>query len=267
MISNLTNIHPEAKIHESVTVESFVTIQKNVEIGEGTWIGPNVTIMEGARIGKNCKIFPGAVVAAIPQDLKFRGEETLAIIGDNTTLRECVTVNRGTAAKGKTIVGNNCLLMAYCHVAHDCLIGNSVIMSNATQLAGEVEIEDFAILSGGVLVHQFTRIGAHVMIQGGSKVTKDVPPYVTAIREPLAYGGLNAIGLRRRNFTPEKISILQEIYRIIFQSGKNTTNALQIIEEEIPACPEKDEVLNFVRKSTRGLIKGYGEVTPNPKGE
>ncbi len=263
MISNLTNIHPEAKIHESVTIESFVTIQKNVEIGEGTWIGPNVTIMEGARIGKNCRIFPGAVVAAIPQDLKFRGEETLAIIGDNTTLRECVTVNRGTAAKGKTIVGNNCLLMAYCHVAHDCLIGNSVIMSNATQLAGEVEIEDFAILSGGVLVHQFTKIGAHVMIQGGSKVTKDVPPYIT-IRDPLSYGGLNSIGLRRRNFSPEKINILQDIYRIIFQSGKNTTNALQIIEVEIPDCPEKDEILNFVKKSSRGLIKGYGETTSNP---
>lgn len=259
MISNLTNIHPEAKIHESVTIESFVTIQKNVEIGEGTWIGPNVTIMEGARIGKNCRIFPGAVVAAIPQDLKFRGEETLAIIGDNTTLRECVTVNRGTAAKGKTVVGNNCLLMAYCHVAHDCLIGNNVIMSNATQLAGEVEIEDFAILSGGVLVHQFTRIGAHVMIQGGSKVAKDVPPYVTAARDPLAYEGLNSIGLRRRNFTPDQIKVLQDIYRIIFQSGKNTTNALQLIENEIPDCPEKYEVLNFVRKSTRGLIKGYGE--------
>ncbi len=257
MISNFTNIHPEAKIHESVVVESFVTIQKNVEIGEGTWIGPNVTIMEGSRIGKNCKIFPGTVVGAIPQDLKFRGEETLAVIGDNTTLREYVTINRGTVAKGKTIVGNNCLLMAYCHVAHDCIIGDYVIMSNATQLAGEVEIDDFAILSGGILVHQFTRIGAHVMIQGGSKVSKDVPPYVTAGREPLSYAGLNSIGLRRRNFSSEQIDLLKEIYKIIFQSGKNTSSALEQIEKEIPPCSERDEIVNFVKNSSRGIIKGY----------
>ena len=163
----LAYIHPDAKIAPSVVIEPFVTIDKNVEIGEGTRIGHNVTILEGSRIGKNWTIFPGAVVGAIPQDLKFKGEDTLAIIGDNTTLRECVTINRGTAAKGKTVVGDNCLLMAYCHVAHDCVVGNHVIMSNATQLAGEVEVDDYAILSGGILVHQFTRIGAHVIIQVG----------------------------------------------------------------------------------------------------
>jgi len=255
----LTNIHPEAKIHESVMIESFVTIQKNVEIGEGTWIGPNVTIMEGTRIGKNCKIFPGAVVGGIPQDLKFKGEETLAIIGDNTTLREYVTINRGTASKGKTIVGNNCLIMAYCHVAHDCVIGNNVIMSNASQLAGEVEIDDFAILSGSVLVHQFTRIGSHVMVQGGSKVTKDIPPFVTAGRDPLMYEGVNSIGLRRRGFTNEQIYAIQDIYRILFQQEKNTTNALERIVNELPAGKELDEVVNFVKNSSRGIIKGYFE--------
>ena len=160
-------IHPAAKIHPSVVIEPFVTIDQNVEIGEGTHIGSNVTIMEGARIGKYCNIFPGAVISGIPQDLKFKGEETVAIIGDHTTIRECVTVNRGTASKGMTRVGNNCLIMAYSHVAHDCVIGNNVIMSNATQVAGEVQIDDFAVIGGGTLIHQFCHLGAHVMIQGG----------------------------------------------------------------------------------------------------
>ena len=253
------DIHPEAQIHESVIVESFVTIQKNVEIGEGTWIGPNVTIMDGARIGKNCRIFPGAVVSAIPQDLKFKGEETLAIIGDNTTLRECVTINRGTAAKGKTVVGNNCLLMAYCHVAHDCILGDYVIMSNATQLAGEVEIDNHAILSGAVLVHQFTRIGAHVIVQGGAKVTKDIPPFITAGREPLSFAGVNSVGLRRRGFTNEQIYAIQDVYRILYQSEKNTSNALERILNELPAGKELDEIVTFVKNSSRGIIKGYGE--------
>jgi UDP-N-acetylglucosamine acyltransferase len=253
------DIHPEAKIHESVIVESFVTIQKNVEIGEGTWIGPNVTIMDGARIGKNCRIFPGAVVSAIPQDLKFKGEETFAIIGDNTTLRECVTINRGTATKGKTVVGNNCLLMAYCHVAHDCFLGDYVIMSNATQLAGEVEIDDHAILSGAVLVHQFTRIGAHVMVQGGAKVTKDIPPFITAGREPLSFAGVNSVGLRRRGFTNEQIYAIQDVYRILFQSQKNTSNAIERILNELPAGKELNEIVTFVKNSARGIIKGYDE--------
>lgn len=231
----------------------------NVEIGEGTWIGSNVTIMEGVRIGKNCKIFPGAVIGAIPQDLKFKGEETLAIIGDNTTLREYVTVNRGTAAKGKTVVGDNCLLMAYCHVAHDCVVGNNVIMSNSTQLAGEVVVDDFAILSGAVLVHQFSHIGSHVMIQGGSRVTKDVPPFVTAGRDPLSFAGVNSIGLRRRGYNNEQIRDIQDVYRYLYQSGMNTSHAVERITAELPATKERDEILLFIKNSPRGIIKGYFE--------
>lgn len=255
----LAYIHPDAKISSSVVVDPFVTIDKNVEIGEGTWIGSNVTIMEGVRIGKNCKIFPGAVIGAIPQDLKFKGEETLAIIGDNTTLREYVTVNRGTAAKGKTVVGDNCLLMAYCHVAHDCVLGNNVIMSNSTQLAGEVVVDDFAILSGAVLVHQFSHIGSHVMIQGGSRVTKDVPPFVTAGRDPLSFAGVNSIGLRRRGYNNEQIRDIQDVYRYLYQSGMNTSHAVERITAELPATKERDEILLFIKNSPRGIIKGYFE--------
>ena len=211
----LAYIHPAAKIAPSVVIDPFVTIDQNVEIGEGTRICSNVTILEGSRIGKNCIIFPGAVIGAIPQDLKFRGEETLAIIGDNTTIRECVTVNRGTAAKGKTQVGSNCLIMAYSHVAHDCLIGDNVIISNATQLAGEVVVDNFAVIGGGSLVHQFCHIGPHVMIQGGALVNKDIPPFVKAAREPIAYAGVNSIGLRRRNFSNDVIREIQDTYRSV----------------------------------------------------
>ena len=253
----LAYVHPAAKIAPSVVIDPFVTIDQNVEIGEGTRIGSNVTIMEGARIGKNCTIFPGAVISAIPQDLKFRGEDTLAIIGDNTTIRECVTVNRGTAARGKTVVGNNCLLMAYCHVAHDCIVGDNVIMSNATQLAGEVVVDNFAVIGGGTLVHQFCHIGPHVMIQGGALVNKDIPPYVKAAREPRAYAGVNSIGLRRRNFSNEQIREIQEIYRYLYLSGLNVSDAVERIEAELPATKERDEIILFVRNSKRGIIRGY----------
>jgi len=253
----LAYVHPAAKIAQSVVIDPFVTIDQNVEIGEGTRIGSNVTIMEGARIGKNCTIFPGAVISAIPQDLKFRGEDTLAIIGDNTTIRECVTVNRGTAARGKTVVGNNCLLMAYCHVAHDCIVGDNVIMSNATQLAGEVVVDNFAVIGGGTLVHQFCHIGPHVMIQGGALVNKDIPPYVKAAREPIAYAGVNSIGLRRRNFSNEQIREIQEIYRYLYLSGLNVSDAVERIEAELPATKERDEIILFVRNSKRGIIRGY----------
>ena len=253
----LAYIHPDAKIANTVVIEPFVTIDKNVVIGEGTRIGSNVTILEGVRIGKNCTIFPGAVIGAVPQDLKYKGEDTLAIIGDNTTIREYVTSNRGTATKGKTVVGDNCLLMAYCHVAHDCVVGNNVIMSNATQLAGEVVVEDFAILSGAVLVHQFSHIGAHVMVQGGSRVTKDIPPFVTAGRDPISYAGINSIGLRRRGFTNEQIRDIQDVYRYIYQSGLNTTNAIERVQAELPATKERDEILLFIKNSPRGIMKGY----------
>lgn len=253
----LAYIHPSAKIASSVVIDPFVTIDQNVEIGEGTRIGSNVTILEGTRIGKNCTIFPGAVVGAIPQDLKFRGEETLAIIGDNTTLRECVTVHRGTASKGKTVVGNNTLIMAYCHVAHDCEVGNNVIISNATQLAGEVVVDDYAIIGGGTLVHQFCHLGSHIMIQGGALINKDVPPYVKAAREPISYAGVNSIGLRRRNFSSDTIREIQDIYRYLYLSGLNVSDAIARIEAELPATPERDEIIMFVRNSKRGIIKGY----------
>lgn len=257
MIQPLAYVNPGAKIADTVVIEPFVTIHKNVEIGEGTWIGSNATIMEGARIGKNCKIFPGAVISAIPQDLKFDGEETTTVIGDNTTIRECVTVNRGTVAKGKTVIGNNCLLMAYSHVAHDTILGDNVIIGNGTQIAGEVIIHDFAILSGLVAVHQFVNIGPHVMISGGSLVRKDVPPYTKAAREPLSYEGVNSIGLRRRGFTAEKIGEIQEIYRRLYLRGMNNAKALVNIETEMPATQERDEIISFIRKSDRGVMKGY----------
>ena len=253
----LAYIHPAAKIHPSVVIDPFVTIEQNVEIGEGTRIGSNVTIMEGARIGKNCTIFPGAVISGIPQDLKFRGEETLAIIGDNTTIRECVTINRGTASKGKTVVGNNCLIMAYSHVAHDSVVGDNVIISNATQIAGEVIVDNFAVIGGGTLIHQFCHIGPHVMIQGGALVNKDIPPYVKAAREPIAYAGVNSIGLRRRGFSNDTIREIQDIYRYLYLSGYNNSDAVERIEAELPATKERDEIIMFVRNSKRGIIKGF----------
>ncbi|MDE6453393.1 MAG: acyl-ACP--UDP-N-acetylglucosamine O-acyltransferase [Muribaculaceae bacterium] len=253
----LAYVHPAAKIAQSVVIDPFVTIDANVEIGEGTRICSNVTILEGARIGRNCTIFPGAVIGAIPQDLKFRGEDTLAIIGDNTTIRECVTVNRGTAARGRTTVGNNCLIMAYSHVAHDCAVGDNVIISNATQLAGEVVVDNYAVIGGGTLVHQFCHIGPHVMIQGGALVNKDIPPYVKAAREPISYAGINSIGLRRRNFSNDTIRDIQEIYRYLYLSGLNVSDAVERIEAELPATKERDEIILFVRNAKRGIIRGY----------
>jgi len=253
----LAYVHPDAKVADNVVIEPFVSIDHDVIIGEGTRIGSSVTILPGTRIGKNCRIFPGAVIGAIPQDLKFRGEYSTVEIGDNTTIREYVTINRGTAAKGKTTIGNNCLLMAYVHIAHDCSVGNNVIMVNSSQLAGEVIVDDWAILSGMVAVHQFCRIGSHVMISGGSLVRKDVPPFIKAGREPLSYVGINSIGLRRRNVTNEKIREIQDIYRYIYQKGLNTSQAIEIIEAEMPATPERDEILLFVKDSKRGIIRGY----------
>ncbi|MBL7967750.1 MAG: acyl-ACP--UDP-N-acetylglucosamine O-acyltransferase [Prolixibacteraceae bacterium] len=253
----LAYVHPEAKVADNVVIEPFVSIDKDVVIGEGTRIGSSVTIMPGVRIGKNCRIFPGAVIGAEPQDLKFRGEYSIVEIGDNTTIREYVTINRGTSAKGKTVVGSNCLLMAYVHVAHDCVVGNNVILVNSTQLAGEVVIDDFAILGGMSAVHQFVHIGSHVMISGGSLVRKDVPPFIKAGREPLSYVGINSIGLRRRNFNNEKIREVQEIYRYIYQKGLNISQAVEIIEAEMPASTERDEVLLFIKDSKRGIIRGY----------
>jgi UDP-N-acetylglucosamine acyltransferase len=256
MIHPLSSIHPEARLAAGVTVEAFSSVSRDVEIGEGTWIGPNVTIFDGARIGKNCKIFPGAVISAIPQDLKYRGEETLAEIGDGTVIRECVTINKGTSSFGKTVIGKNCLIMAYTHVAHDCRIGNSVILVNSVGLAGEIQIDDYAILSGMVIVHQFVRIGAHTMIQGGTKVGKDVPPFVMAGRDPIRFEGLNLVGLRRRNFPEPLIEKIHEIYRYVYQKGYNTSQALERIENELDGNGERDLIVSFIRDSKRGIIKG-----------
>lgn len=253
----LAYIHKDTEIAHNVVIEPFVTIAKNVEIGEGTWIGPNAVILEGTKIGKNCKIFPGAVIGAIPQDLKFKGEKSSVEIGDNTNIREFVTVNRGTAAKGKTVVGKNCLLMAYVHVAHDCVVGDNCILVNNVNLAGEVVIDEWAILGGMVAVHQFVHIGAHSFVGGGSLVRKDVPPFVKAAREPLSYVGVNSIGLRRRNYNNEKINEIQDIYRILFQKGLNQTQALEYIEAELPSSTERDEIIMFVRNSKRGIMRGY----------
>ncbi|MCC8117413.1 MAG: acyl-ACP--UDP-N-acetylglucosamine O-acyltransferase [Bacteroidales bacterium] len=253
----LANVHPDAKIHPSVVIEPFATIEANVEIDEGTHIYGNATVMWGARLGKNCRVFPGAVVGGEPQDLKFKGEETVAIIGDNTTLRECVTVHRGTASKGKTIVGSNCLIMAYSHVAHDCVVGNNVVMSNATQIAGEVEIDDFAIVGGGTLIHQFCHIGRNVMIQGGALINKDIPPYVLAAHEPIAFAGINVIGLRRKGFDNQTIEEIQDIYRMLYLSGLNFTDAVKRIEREMPQSIERDRIIEFVKNSKRGIIRGY----------
>ncbi len=253
----LAYVHPGAKIAKNVVIEPFTTIHNNVTIGEGTWIGSNVTIMEGARIGKNCNIFPGAVISAMPQDLKYQGEETTVIIGDNTTIRECATINKGTSDRMKTIIGNNCLIMAYCHVAHDCVVGDGCIFSNNSTLAGHVTIGTNVVLAGMVAVHQFVSIGNHAFVTGGSLVRKDVPPYVKAAREPLSYVGINSIGLRRRGFDADKIREIQNIYRILYQKNYNNTQAASIIEAEMEATPERDEILQFIRDSQRGIMKGY----------
>jgi UDP-N-acetylglucosamine acyltransferase len=249
-------IHPDAKLGKDVTVSPFAVVNANVEIGEGSWIGPHVTIMEGARIGKNCKIFPGAVISAIPQDLKFGGEETTVEVGDNTTIREFVTINRGTKDRMTTKVGSNCLLMAYVHVAHDCAIGNNVILANSVNLAGHINIEDWAILEGLVAVQQFVHVGAHSFVTGGSLVRKNVPPFVKAAREPLAYAGVNSVGLRRRGFSPERILQIEDIYRTIYVRGYNVSNAINIVEQEAPASPEKELIIRFIRDSKDGIIRG-----------
>ena len=255
-ISSLAYVHPNVKIKKDVIVEPFAYIEDNVVIGAGTRIMPHACIMSGARIGENCTIFPNAVISGIPQDLKFEDEESLAIIGDNTTVRECVTVNRGTKSRGHTIVGNNCLLMAYCHVAHDCILKDYVIVGNAVQIAGEVEVDDYAIISGGTLVHQFTRVGKHTMIQGGTRLGKDIPPFTVAGREPVSYVGLNIVGLRRRGFTSEQINNIQEIYRYLYLSGYNISQALEKIESEISESNERTEIIDFVRASSRGVVRG-----------
>ena len=249
-------INPKAKIGQNVTVSPFTYIDEDVEIGDNTWIGPNVSIFSGARIGNNCKIFPGAVISAIPQDLKFAGEKTTAEIGDNTVIRECVTINKGTVDKMKTSVGKNCLLMAYVHIAHDCILGDNIIIANSVNLAGHVDIEDWVIIEGGTGVGQFVRIGAHAFISGLTGVRKNVPPFTKAAREPLQYVGVNSVGLRRRGFSNEIILQIEDIYRTLYVKGLNVSNALAVIEQEAPASKEKEQILKFIRESKEGIIRG-----------
>ena len=256
MLSPLAVIHPEAKIGKNVKIDPFAIIEKDVTIGDNCHIFSHTTILDGTRIGSDCVIFPGAVIAGIPQDLKFAGEDSIVEIGNNTTIRECVTINRGTASKRKTIVGNNCLIMAYSHVAHDCVLKNNIIIGNASQIAGEVEIDDFAIISGGSLVHQFTRISKHVMIQGGSRVGKDIPPYTLIGREPIAYCGINIVGLRRRGYSDDQVFRIQEVYRTLYTRGLNNTDAIHMIESECKPSVERDLILNFIKSSKRGIVRG-----------
>jgi UDP-N-acetylglucosamine acyltransferase len=257
MIDKMANIHPGAKIASDVKVEAFATIYEDVEIGSGCWIGPNTVIMNGARIGKNVQVFPGAVISGDPQDMKYQGELSTTEIGDNTIIREYVTINKGTKAKERTVVGKDCLIMSYVHIAHDCCLQDMVILGSYAGLAGEVEVDSWAIVSPGSLVHQFVRIGAHVMIQGGSRVGKDVPPFAMAGREPISFTGINSIGLRRRGFSNDTIYAIQEVYRIIYQRGLNISDAMEFVLANLPASKERDEIILFVKASKRGIIRGY----------
>jgi len=256
MSSQLHSIHPKAKIGSGTEIGPYSFISEDVVIGKDCWIGPNVTIMDGARIGNNCKVFPGAVISAIPQDLKYDGEKTLAEIGDNTTIRECVTINKGTKDRWSTKVGDNCLLMAYVHIAHDAQVGNNCIIANSANVAGHVTIEDWVIIEGVVAIQQFVRIGQHAFVAGGSLVRKNVPPYIKAAREPLSFIGVNSIGMRRRGFENETITKIEDIYRAIYVHNNNMTQAVKAADMELPNSDSKDIILDFIRSSDKGIIRG-----------
>jgi UDP-N-acetylglucosamine acyltransferase len=255
--NGLRVIHPNAKIGQNVTIGPFTVIEEDVVIGDNCHIGSNVTIFNGARIGEKCQIFPGASISAIPQDLKFKGEDTILQLGHNVIVRECCTLNRGTSAGNITAIGDNTLLMAYVHVAHDCIVGNNCILANNVTLAGHITIDSYATLGGMVAVHQFVRIGEQVMIGGGSLVRKDVPPFVTAAREPLSYAGINSIGLRRRRFSREEMHHIEDIYRILFVRGYSVRKALEAIEAEVAPSEYRTQIVDFVRGAKRGLMKGF----------
>ncbi len=254
-ISPLASVSPDAQIGHGVEIGPFATIESNVVIGDGCKIMNGATICWGIRMGKNNRVFQNAVIGGIPQDLKFHGEETTCEIGDNNTIRECATINRGTASRNKTVVGSGNLIMAYCHIGHDCVFGNNIIISNACQFAGEVEVSDFAVIGGGSLCHQFTRVGRYVMVQGGTRFGKDVPPFTMIGREPAAYEGLNIVGLRRHGYTAEQIAEAQEAYRRIYLCKMNTSQAIASIEAEMPKSEIVNEIVEFVKASKRGIIK------------
>ena len=256
MINKLASVSADAHLGDGVIVEPFSTIYDDVTIGANTKIGPNVTIYPGTRIGTGCEIYPGTVIGAVPQDLKFEGEYTTVEIGNNTKIRECVTIHRGTKDRLKTVVGDNCLLMGYVHVAHDCILGNNVILANYTGLSGHVQIDDFAILEGKVAAQQFMHIGAHAFIAGASLIRKNVPPFVRAAREPLSYAGINAVGLRRRGVSEEDIKLIEDIYRILFVQNNNISKGILSLEEELPASSIKKQVIDFIKSSDKGIIRG-----------
>lgn len=255
-ISEMASVHPDARIGEGATISPFSTVEADVEIGHGTWIGPNVTIFSGSRIGSHCKIFPGSVIAGMPQDLKFAGEHTTTVIGDHTTIRECCTINRGTTDRMMTKVGSHCLLMAYTHVAHDAIVGDHCVLANCANLAGHVTIEDWVILEGVVAIQQFVRIGKHAFVAGGSLVRKNIPPYVKVAREPLSYIGVNAIGLRRRGFPDEFVRAVEDVYRTLYVTGGNMSQAIKVAEMELPMSDAKETILDFIRASDKGIVRG-----------
>ena len=260
MIKDFRNIHPNAKIGNNVTIAPFATIEEDVVIGDGCEIGANVCVLNGVRMGNNCRIFPGAIVGSIPQDLKFEGELSTLEIGNNVIIREYCTINRGTKANYKTVIGDYCMVMAYVHIAHDCVIGNHVILANNVNLAGHIEIGEKTVLGGLTAVHQFVCIGDHAMIGGGSLVRKDVPPYVKAAREPLSYAGINYVGLTRRKFSKEQILNIQDIYRILYVKGYNTTQAVEKIKAEFVESPERSNILQFIEQADRGIIRGFRQI-------
>jgi len=256
MIRNNIFIHKDSIIGKNSKIDPFSYIGEDVSIGDNCWIGNNVTLYPGSKLGNNVKVFPGAVISSEPQDLKFEGEKTTVEIGDNTTIREFVTISRGTNDRLKTSIGKNCLVMAYSHIAHDCIINDDCVIVNNVQIGGHVIVDNFAIVGGGTLIHQFSKIGAHTMIAGGSLVRKDIPPFCKAGKEPLSFKGVNTIGLKRRNFTSESINQIQNIYRIIYLEGRNTSQAINKIENDIKDSNEKKVVLDFIKNSDRGIIKG-----------
>jgi UDP-N-acetylglucosamine acyltransferase len=256
MISKHAYVSAEATIGEGVIIESFSTIYEDVIIGDRTKIHPNVTLYPGTRIGTDCEIFPGAVIGVIPQDLKFEGEYTTVEIGNNTRIRECVTIHRGTKDKWKTSIGDNCLLMTYVHVAHDCQIGNNVILASYTGLSGHVQIDDFAILEGKVAAQQFAHIGAHAFIGGASLIRKDVPPFIKAAREPLTFAGVNSVGLRRRGYTDAQVREIEDIYRILYVQNNNISKGLEAVREQMQDSPLRQMIIDFVESSDKGIIRG-----------
>ena len=256
MVSPLAYVSSEAQLDKNVIIEPFATIYEDVTIGEGTKIHPNVTIYPGTRIGEDCEIFPGAVIGVIPQDLKFEGEYTTVEIGNNTKIRECVTIHRGTKDKWKTSIGDNCLLMTYVHVAHDCQIGNNVILASYVGLSGHVVIDDYAILEGTVVAQQFVHIGAHTFIGGASLVRKDVPPYIKAAREPLTFAGVNSVGLRRRGYSDDEVRDIEDIYRLLYVQNNNISKGITAVKESIKDSSVRKLILDFIESSDKGIIRG-----------